>query len=149
MVATSYLPIVLAFDDWVRCYLLTDRYEPHILLVMLIFFCNYRLCCSSCRNDMDPDERPQNFIPKKHRSMREVGVYQNGIQERFERCLDLYLCPMKRRLNNDPESLVPKLPKPRSYGRFRQLCAPHLMVIGACGCARHVTHRPIHGLWLR
>ena len=69
---------------------------------------------------MDPDERPQNFIPKKHRSMREVGVYQNGIQERFERCLDLYLCPrvMKRRLNIDPESLVPKLPKPRELRPF-------------------------------
>jgi len=69
---------------------------------------------------MDPDERPQNFIPKKHTSMRAIGGYEMGIKERFERCLDLYLCPrvMKRRLNIDPESLVPKLPKPRELRPF-------------------------------
>merc|ERR1719199_283074 len=69
---------------------------------------------------MDPDERPQNFIPQKHANMRSVTCYEAGIKERFERCLDLYLCPrvMKRKLNIDPESLVPKLPKPRELRPF-------------------------------
>jgi len=42
-----------------------------------------------------------------------VGSYQHLVREAFERCLDLYLCPrvMKRRLNIDPESLVPSLPR--------------------------------------
>ena len=69
---------------------------------------------------MDPDERPQNFIPQKHANMRSITCYEGGIKERFERCLDLYLCPrvMKRKLNIDPESLVPKLPKPRELRPF-------------------------------
>ena len=45
-------------------------------------------------------------MPKQHDSLRRVGVYEKGVQERFERCLDLYLCPrkLKRRLAIDPES---------------------------------------------
>jgi ribosome biogenesis protein ERB1 len=39
---------------------------------------------------------------------------------RFERCLDLYLCPraLKRRLNIDPESLVPRLPRASNLRPF-------------------------------
>lgn len=42
------------------------------------------------------------------------------VRERFERCLDLYLCPRTKRtrLDIDPESLVPKLPKPRELRPF-------------------------------
>ena len=64
--------------------------------------------------DMDPSDRPYGyFIPKKFDNLRSVGAYEHAVKERFERCLDLYLCPraMKRRLNIDPESLVPQLPK--------------------------------------
>ena len=52
-------------------------------------------------NELDPEDRPANFIPKKHDCLRHVAGYQNFIKERFERCLDLYLCPrkMKKRLN--------------------------------------------------
>lgn len=44
----------------------------------------------------------------------QVPLYSQLLQERFERCLDLYLCPrtVKKRMNVDPESLLPKLPKP-------------------------------------
>lgn len=64
--------------------------------------------------DMDVQDRPHGLlIPKKFSSLRAVGAYEHSVRERFERCLDLYLCPrvMKRRLNIDPESLVPSLPK--------------------------------------
>lgn len=64
--------------------------------------------------EMDPSDRPYGlFIPQKFDNLRSVGAYTHSVQERFERCLDLYLCPrsMKRRLNIDPESLVPQLPK--------------------------------------
>lgn len=42
------------------------------------------------------------------------------MNERFERCLDLYLCPrvVKQRLNVDPKSLLPQLPKPRELQPF-------------------------------
>jgi ribosome biogenesis protein ERB1 len=43
--------------------------------------------------DMDPEDRPFNFFPQKFESLRHVPAYDNFIQERFERCLDLYLCP--------------------------------------------------------
>jgi hypothetical protein len=47
-------------------------------------------------------------------------MYANYIQERFERCLDMYLCPRtrKKRIHIDPESLVPKLPKPTDLQPF-------------------------------
>ena len=64
--------------------------------------------------EKDPAERPHGlFIPKKFPNLRSVGAYEHSVRERFERCLDLYLCPrqLKRRLNIDPESLVPQLPK--------------------------------------
>lgn len=56
-------------------------------------------------------------IVPKH---RKVGAYAGLVKERFERCLDLYLCPraFKRRLNIDPESLVPRLPRPRELKPF-------------------------------
>ena len=63
---------------------------------------------------LDPEDRPHgNFVPKQFDNLRSVGAYEHAVKERFERCLDLYLCPrvMKRRLNIDPESLVPRLPR--------------------------------------
>ena len=63
---------------------------------------------------LDPEDRPYgNYIPKQFDNLRSVGAYEHAVKERFERCLDLYLCPrvMKRRLNIDPESLVPRLPR--------------------------------------
>ncbi|RMX59208.1 hypothetical protein pdam_00007730 [Pocillopora damicornis] len=69
---------------------------------------------------MDPDERPQNFLPKKYSSLRLVPAYNKFIQERFERCLDLYLCPRQRkmRVQVNPEDLLPKLPRPKDLQPF-------------------------------
>ncbi|KAJ3415009.1 Ribosome biogenesis protein 1 [Chytridiales sp. JEL 0842] len=63
-------------------------------------------------HSLDPQDRPYNFIPKKHSSLRQVSGYARFVQERFDRCLDLYLCPriQKKKLNIDPESLIPQLP---------------------------------------
>jgi len=71
--------------------------------------------------DMEVSDRPHGLlIPKKHDNLRSVGAYKHSVRERFERCLDLYLCPrvMKRRLNIDPESLVPSLPKAQDLRPF-------------------------------
>ena len=79
--------------------------------------------------DMDPADRQYNFIPQKHDCLRHVAGYKNLIKERFERCLDLYLCPrkLKRRLNIDPETLVPRLPKPRELRPYpNSLCLQYL-----------------------
>eukprot|EP00794_Sanderia_malayensis_P005900 gene5900-6585_t len=70
--------------------------------------------------EMDPEDRPRDFIPKKYTNLRSVPGYSNFIQERFERCLDLYLCPRQRkiRLQVDPADLIPKIPKPRDLQPF-------------------------------
>ncbi|XP_067416237.1 ribosome biogenesis protein BOP1 [Emydura macquarii macquarii] len=65
-------------------------------------------------------ERKLNFLPQQYRCLRAVPAYARFIHERFERCLDLYLCPRQRkmRVNVDPEDLIPKLPKPRDLQPF-------------------------------
>eukprot|EP00127_Corallochytrium_limacisporum_P006398 Clim_evm6s226 gene=Clim_evmTU6s226 len=52
------------------------------------------------------------IMPQKYKSLRDVPAYNKFIQERFERCLDLYLCPRakKVRMNVNPEDLLPELP---------------------------------------
>jgi ribosome biogenesis protein ERB1 len=44
-------------------------------------------------NDLDEPDRPKNYLPKKYNSLRQVPAYNQFIQERFQRCLDLYLAP--------------------------------------------------------
>lgn len=44
-------------------------------------------------NAMDPEDRPHNFLPRIHSALRHVSAYPRFIQERFVRCLDLYLAP--------------------------------------------------------
>lgn len=46
----------------------------------------------------EPAERKLNFLPRKFPSLRAVPAYGRFIQERFERCLDLYLCPRQRKM---------------------------------------------------
>jgi ribosome biogenesis protein ERB1 len=87
--------------------------------------------------DQDPTDRPYNFIPKGHSCLRHVGAYKDFVKERFERCLDLYLCPrkLKMRLNIDPQTLVPRLPRPRELKPFpNTLCMQYLGHKGAVRC---------------
>jgi ribosome biogenesis protein ERB1 len=43
--------------------------------------------------ELDERDRPKNYLPKKFNSLRQVPAYNQFIQERFQRCLDLYLAP--------------------------------------------------------
>ncbi|OWT41407.1 ribosome biogenesis protein ERB1 [Cryptococcus neoformans] len=69
---------------------------------------------------MDKEDRKTDFLPGKYDALRKVPGYKNLVQEKFERCLDLYLAPRTRRvkLNIDPESLIPKLPAPKELRPF-------------------------------
>jgi ribosome biogenesis protein ERB1 len=93
-------------------------------------------------NELPPEEREYNFIPTKFSCLRHVKGYDNFIKERFERCLDLYLCPrkLKRRLNINPETLVPKLPKPRELKPFPN--ALSLQFLGHTKNVRSITISP-------
>lgn len=70
--------------------------------------------------EMDEEDRPLDYIPKKFDVLRKVPAYENLIREKFNRCLDLYLCPRARRkkLTIDPESLIPEIPKPSDLKPF-------------------------------
>ncbi|KAI9168472.1 Ribosome biogenesis protein erb1 [Blastocladiella emersonii ATCC 22665] len=70
--------------------------------------------------EADPEDRKLDFIPQKFDSLRKVPAYTRFIHDRFERCLDLYLCPRvrKTRVDVDPESLIPKLPDPKDLEPF-------------------------------
>ncbi|EOO04326.1 putative eukaryotic ribosome biogenesis protein 1 protein [Phaeoacremonium minimum UCRPA7] len=72
----------------------------------------------------DPEEREKEYLPKQFDSLRKVPGYDMFVKERFERCLDLYLAPRvrKNRLNIDPSSLLPKLPKPEELKPFPTVC---------------------------
>ena len=68
----------------------------------------------------EPEQRRINFVPKKYSNLRHVPGYKWFLRERFDRCLDLYLCPRirKMRTNINPEDLIPKLPKPKDLYPF-------------------------------
>ncbi|KAJ3218866.1 Ribosome biogenesis protein 1 [Dinochytrium kinnereticum] len=70
-------------------------------------------------------ENGLSFIPKKHSSLRLVKAYDRFINERFDRCLDLYLCPrlIKNRINVDPESLIPRMPSRRELEPYPSRCS--------------------------
>ncbi|KAL0279462.1 UNVERIFIED_CONTAM: hypothetical protein PYX00_001011 [Menopon gallinae] len=65
-------------------------------------------------------KRKLHFVPQKYASLREVPAYPKYINERFNRCLDLYLCPRgrKMKLTIDPEDLIPELPNPKELQPF-------------------------------
>jgi ribosome biogenesis protein ERB1 len=69
----------------------------------------------------DPDAAARRFVPQSFDALRRVPLYENLIRERFDRCLDLYLCPravrMRRHINK-PEDLLPELPKPAELRPF-------------------------------
>ncbi|ODV88751.1 hypothetical protein CANCADRAFT_128035 [Tortispora caseinolytica NRRL Y-17796] len=63
---------------------------------------------------------PPEYDVPRYGALRKVPAYADGVKERFERCLDLYLAPraLKQKLNIDPESLLPKLPSPQDLRPF-------------------------------
>ena len=87
------------------------------------------------------------FVPRAHDALRHVPAYGRFVHERFERCLDLYLCPRvrRKRMHIDPETLVPKLPKPADLKPF-----PHQLAhrfVGHAGRVRCLAPHPT-GQWL-
>ncbi|KAG6335304.1 hypothetical protein ID866_3788 [Astraeus odoratus] len=68
----------------------------------------------------DPEDRERDFIPQKYSALRLVPAYDRFINQRFNRQLDLYLAPrvQRKKLNIDPNSLLPKLPSPSSLRPF-------------------------------
>jgi len=95
----------------------------------------------------DPEDREKEYLPAKFDALRKVPAYPELVKERFERCLDLYLAPRirKNRLNIDPASLLPKLPKPEELKPFPTAC--QTIFRGHNGVVRSVAISP-NGEWL-
>ncbi|VDN05697.1 unnamed protein product [Thelazia callipaeda] len=62
--------------------------------------------------ETEPEDRRLDFIPKKFDCLRKVPAYDRFYNDRYQRCLDLYLAPRQRKmkLNVDPAQLLPELP---------------------------------------
>lgn len=80
--------------------------------------------------ETEKEDRDRDFLPQKYSALRLVPAYNQFIQERFGRQLDLYLAPrvQRKKLQIDPNSLIPKLPSPSSLKPFpvyKSLSVPH------------------------
>ncbi|PBP18665.1 ribosome biogenesis protein erb1 [Diplocarpon rosae] len=95
----------------------------------------------------DPEDREKEYLPTAYDSLRKVPGYEKFIKERFERSLDLYLAPRvrKNRLNIDPASLLPKLPRPEELKPFPTVCST--LFRGHEGRVRSLAIDP-SGIWL-
>ncbi|XP_041739468.1 ribosome biogenesis protein bop1 [Coregonus clupeaformis] len=95
----------------------------------------------------DTEDRKLPFLPQKHSCLRAVPAFSRFIHERFERCLDLYLCPRQRkmRVNVNPEDLIPKLPKPKDLQPFPTTMS--LVYRGHTSLVRSISASPT-GQWL-
>ncbi|KAK2830985.1 hypothetical protein Q5P01_018916 [Channa striata] len=98
-------------------------------------------------DQQDPSDRKLPFVPMQFSSLRQVPAFSRFIHERFERCLDLYLCPRQRkmRVNVNPEDLIPKLPKPKDLQPFPT--TQSLVYKGHSGLVRSISVSP-SGQWL-
>ncbi|KAM6903382.1 ribosome biogenesis protein bop1 isoform 1-T1 [Lycodopsis pacificus] len=95
----------------------------------------------------DASDRKLPFVPMRFSSLRQVPAFPRFLHERFERCLDLYLCPRQRkmRVNVNPEDLIPKLPKPKDLQPFPT--TQSLVYRGHSGLVRSISVSP-SGQWL-
>ncbi|KAL6517766.1 Ribosome biogenesis protein 1 [Orobanche minor] len=95
---------------------------------------------------MFEEDRPK-FIPKQFSSLRSVPAYEKAVQETFDRCLDLYLCPRvrRKRINIDPESLKPKLPSRKDLKPYPTTC--YLEYRGHKGPVTTISTEPT-GQWI-
>jgi ribosome biogenesis protein ERB1 len=110
------------------------------------------------------DEAPEmvklrKFLPRQYEALRHaVGSYPFLLNDRFARCLDLYLCPrvLKNKLHMDPDDLLPKLPDLKDLrpypNKVAALLGPHSHVDGSHGPSvaviQSVVFEPHRGQWL-
>ncbi|XP_038068232.1 ribosome biogenesis protein bop1-like [Patiria miniata] len=94
-----------------------------------------------------PEDRKMDFIPLTFDCFRKVPAYRDYVRERFERCLDLYLCPRQRkmRVQVQPEDLLPTLPKPKDLQPFPTTQA--VVYLGHQSYVRTISVDPT-GQWL-
>eukprot|EP00026_Physarum_polycephalum_P003447 Phypoly_transcript_03458.p1 GENE.Phypoly_transcript_03458~~Phypoly_transcript_03458.p1 ORF type:complete len:809 (+),score=171.03 Phypoly_transcript_03458:210-2429(+) len=73
-------------------------------------------------SDLGKKHRRQNFQPTKYKRFRDIKQWTGIMRQAYERCLDLYLAPRKRRQIPKREweyqKYLPELPKPKDLRPF-------------------------------
>jgi len=67
-------------------------------------------------NQTAVEERKRDFLPQKFDCLRHVPSYERFIEDRYQRCLDLFAATrsiVTRKIIKDPDQLLPKLPSPK------------------------------------
>jgi len=98
----------------------------------------------------EPEDRKTSYLPAKHDALRRVPGYHDFVQERFERCLDLYLAPRVRRKRMEiehPDDLLPQLPSPRELKPFPIMVSIVYDHPATAGRVRAISPDP-SGSWL-
>ncbi|KAL0482755.1 rRNA maturation protein bop1 [Acrasis kona] len=91
---------------------------------------------------------PMEYVPEDSQrrlydSLRKVPAYDKFIQERYRRCLDLYMAPrvqIRKKVIPDPEKLLPELPDPESLRPYPEI--PSLVIEGHHHIIRSVSINP-------
>jgi ribosome biogenesis protein ERB1 len=90
---------------------------------------------------LDEEDRHISVMPQRFDSLRQVPLFAQGLKERFERCLDLYLCPRTARKRSHRKTpLLPKLPKPADLRPF-----PTTIGVSFVGHTSRVRSMSVHG----
>uniref|UniRef100_A0A915PT60 BOP1 N-terminal domain-containing protein n=1 Tax=Setaria digitata TaxID=48799 RepID=A0A915PT60_9BILA len=92
--------------------------------------------------ETDPEDRRLDFVPKKYNCVREVPAYSRFYNDRYQRCLDLYLAPRQRKmkLNVDHAELLPELPNLTEMRPFPTTQSLH--ILGHSGQVRSLSFEP-------
>ena len=88
------------------------------------------------------------FLPTRYECLRHVPWYDRTLDERYQRCLDLYLFPRVKRQKlkiANPDDLLPRLPAPRDLRPFPELLAMEFR--GHTAAVRSMSVSP-SGQWL-
>jgi len=88
--------------------------------------------------DDDENEEQKSSKKKFFDSLRAVPAYADFVRERFERCLDLYLCPRAKKRTphvDDAATLLPDLPSPQDLRPFPRRLAARLRDAGRSGAS--------------
>jgi len=84
------------------------------------------------------------LTPKAFPNLRSVPAYGEFVKDRFERCLDLYLCPRARKKQawvEDAASLLPDLPKPADLRPYPRRLVARLAGATGAGAGPSTTLR--------
>ncbi|KAK2958750.1 putative Ribosome biogenesis protein bop1 [Blattamonas nauphoetae] len=93
--------------------------------------------------ETEPEDRVIPFIPQKFDTLRHVPAYEGILRDQYQRYLDLHAFPRleKRRVQIDPDSLLPSLPQPSDLLPFPQKLSiefkGHTQPVTAVTCDPH------------